>query len=176
MHHVARFRFFCSHNSFDVFDSSIEPWKEVSEFLTLPRDQRVEQLKRGWYRNRNAIVYRTLADGNDHRIDIFTADQHVVPPDADRVMAHNIDVPSGRVTVFSLDSGETVDIGTGKFILYLRAYNLGRELGFENDTLSEEEFLRRDDLERYELVFVPGNIKEEGVIFGPPTLEPFYSR
>jgi hypothetical protein len=100
-----RFRFFCSHYSFDVFDSLVELLREASEIHRVLRERRGDQ--RGWYRTRNMLMHCTLADLNDHRFDIYTADHHTMPPDADRVLAHNIDVPSGKVTVFSLDWGES---------------------------------------------------------------------
>ena len=165
----AKFQFFCSHYHFDLFDSLVEWWNEPVD--TPPK----EEFERGSFRGGKVLVFRTLADLNNHRFDVFTADKHVVPEGVDRVMAYNIDVPSGKITVFSLDEGQTVEIGQGKYVVYCRAFNIARELS-RNENLTDEQFLQRDDLERYELVFVPGAITQEGVVFGPRTLEPFYDR
>ncbi|HWE94297.1 MAG TPA: hypothetical protein VG269_10060, partial [Tepidisphaeraceae bacterium] len=167
---LASFRFFCSHNSFDVSDASVEPWNEPSELDGLTLDERTARLTRGWYRQGRSICFRTLVQSYDNRIDVFRATSHSLPRLADRVLAVNIGLPSGTLMIFGLDHGEQVSVGVGNYVLYCRAFNLGVEPPPEEPPLDDREFLLRDDLERFELVLVPGSVNQEGVIYGPQTL------
>lgn len=175
MRRIAQLRFFCSQNSFLVFDASREPSNQSADLKKLSSPRNAAQ-SRGWIRIGDAIAFQTVARGNDHRIDIWRTPQLDVPKDADRVIQLNLSLPSGDLRIFSLDYGEIVELAAGDYILQCRAYNLGRELPEDAPPEDDAAFLKRDDLERYELVLAPGKAQEEGVISGPPTLEPFYAR
>jgi hypothetical protein len=127
-------------------------------------------LLRGWYRRGRCLAYRTLADGNDHRIDVYRASEIRINEDADRVMLHNLSVPSGTLTIFGLDVGEHVVVGAGDYVVQCRAYHLGVEMPYDQHLEDDAAFLAHDELERYELILVPGRTEREGVVFGPPTL------
>jgi hypothetical protein len=176
MEHLATLRFFCSHNCFQVFDSGSEPWGEPTELDGRSPDESTELLDRGWYRGgHGSIVYRTVAHGNDHRIDVCRAPKTQINEDADRVMVHNLSLPSGTLVIFGLDVGERIHISPGEYVVQCRAYNLGVELPFDHCE-DDRVFLNRADLERYELILTRGAAEREGVVYGPPTLTPFYER
>ncbi len=177
MDRIATIRFFCSHNCFQVFDATLEPWDELSELGGLSSSAITAKLLRGWYRAGRSLVYRTVADGNDHRIDVYHSPaEPLASPLADRVLVHNLLLPSGRLTIFGLDYGETISVAAGAYIIYCRAFNLGIEAPLGEARLPDDEFILREDLERYELVLVPGYTDREGVLCGPDTLEAFSSR
>lgn len=174
MRRIAQLRFFCSQNSFLVFDASREPPNQAAEYKKLGNAVKDTSKSPGWFRIGNAISFQTVARGNDHRIDVWRTPELDVPKDADRVIQLNLALPSGDLRIFSLDYGEIVELAAGDYILQCRAYNLGRELPEDAPPEDDAAFLKRDDLERYELVLAPGKAQEEGAISGPPTLEPFY--
>ena len=167
MRHLATFRFFCSHYAFELFDSSLE-----CDFQRDTPSQ--EQYDRGWYRTGKAMLYSTVGHLNDHRIDVYIANEHSIPPQVDRVLANNFEFPSGEMIIYRVDTAEMVQIPAGNYAVYCRQFNLGVDNWGED--LDDEQFFRRDDLERYELVIVPGDVKYEGVIYGPPTLDKFLAR
>ncbi|HEY2585030.1 MAG TPA: hypothetical protein VGI81_04605 [Tepidisphaeraceae bacterium] len=178
MEQLAKLRFFCSHNCFEVFDSGVEPWGEPTEKDGLSSEEVGTLLDRGWYRGGGgSIVYRTVAHSNDHRIDVFRAPEAHIHEDADRVMVHNLSLPSGKLVIFGLDTGEQVNVGAGEYVLQCRAYHIGVDMPFDNEFRRDDAaFLTRDDLERYELILTPGRTEREGVVFGPATLDSFYAR
>ncbi len=169
---LASFRFSCSHNAFDVSDAGVEPWREPSELDGLPLEAHLRFLQRGWYKRGRSICFRTLVQSYDNRIDVLRSASHSVPPEADRVLAFNISLPSGTLMVLGLDHVEHVSVGAGDHTLYCRAFNLGVEPPPEAPLLDDGQFLRRNDLERFELVLVPGSVNQEGVIHGSHTLSP----
>jgi hypothetical protein len=177
MEKLAKLRFFCSHNCFQIFDSCVEPWGERTELDGLSREDASALLNRGWYRaGGGSIIYRTVADGNDHRIDVFRAPEAHIHEDADRILMHNLSLPSGKLVIFGLDSGETVEIGVGEYVVQCRAYSIGVEMPVDDDDLDDAAFLARNDLERYELILTRAKAEREGVVFGPVTLDSFYAR
>ncbi|HUO08772.1 MAG TPA: hypothetical protein VM008_10760 [Phycisphaerae bacterium] len=169
MKNIAQFRFFCSHNAFDLYDAQNDP-------LDLPVDINFptsKQLQLGWYRRGDSICYRTVSWSNDHRIDITTSKSAPKLDKADRLLAHNLSFPTGQLTIFALDTGKSVSIKPGDYTVYCREFNLGL---YTMERLLDRDFLARNDLERYQLILVPGSVKNQGVIAGPPTLEPFQKR
>lgn len=175
MRRIAQLRFFCSQNSFLVYDASREPSNQAADFKRLNSSHSAAKSP-GWFRVGNAIVFQTVARGNDHRIDVWRTPELDVAKDADRVIQLNLSLPSGDLRIFSLDYGEIVELAAGDYILQCRAYNLGRELPEDAPPEDDAAFLKHDDLERYELVLAPGKAQQEGVIAGPATLESYYSR
>src|SRR5436305_14936014 len=97
MRRLKSFRFFCSHYCFQVFDSKEEPWGQPSEIDGLESDEATARIMRGWTRSGESIRYHTMSHGNDHRIDVYLAKTHTMPHDADRVLAHNLSLPSGTL-------------------------------------------------------------------------------
>jgi len=172
MEHLATFQFFASHNAFDVYDSADEPWNEPSECDGLAAPEQTKILQRGWYRRGRSIVYRTLVDSYVNRIDFYRSAVAPGRDEAERVLVHNLSVPSGAVTIFSLDSGETVNIGAGDYSVYCRAFNLGVDLELEEIDADPQAYFTRTDMERFELIFVPGRVEVEGLIHGRATLWP----
>ena len=175
MRRIAQLRFFCGQNSFLVFDASREPPNQSTDLKQLSSPRNASKSP-GWLRIGDAIAFQTVARGNDHRIDVWRTPELDLAKDADRVIQLNFSLPSGDLRIFSLDYGEIVELAASDYILQCRAYNLGRELPEDAPPEDDAAFLKRDDLERYELVLAPGKAQQEGVIFGPPTLEPFFAR
>ena len=171
MERLTSFRFFCSHNCFEVFDGDAKPWEDWwSELHGLTSEEKTIKLLRGWYRKSSSIVYRTVGQAYDHRIDVYRDSRLSVKEDADRVLLHNISFPSGKMTVFGLDYGETIALKPGDYVIQCRAFNLGVELPYDQ-SVPDDEFLKRDDLERYELILTPGTNKREGLISGVASLD-----
>jgi hypothetical protein len=172
MERLASYCFFASHNSFDVFDAEITLWEEPSELDGLANAEQLARLERGWYRRGRAICYRTLVDSYVNRIDVYRAAEPPAADGADRVLAHDLSLPSGVLTIFSLDYGETIAVGPGDYTVYCRAFNLGEDLALDELEMESDEYLKRLDLERFELILVPGYRGHAGVVYGPPKLEP----
>lgn len=170
MRRIAQLRFYCSQNSFLVYDASRKPSDSAADIKKLSNPQGASKSP-GWFRIGDAVVFQTVARGNDHRIDVWRTPELDAPKDADRVIQLNFALPSGDLRIFSLDYGEIVELAAGDYILQCRAYNLGRELPEDAPPEDDAAFLKRDDLERYELVLAPGKAQQEGVISGPPTLD-----
>ena len=166
--HLDRLTFSCSHNSFDVYDDALNPLDHDDGGENGERDTEAIRLsiERGCYRRGDAVHFRTAADGNYHRFDVFLSDSVLVKGNADRLIGVNLALPTGRFTVFGLDQGHYIDVPAGDYALYLRTCNAGQE----DCDATDDDVIRRDDLERYEIILVPGRAGREGVLDGPGTV------
>jgi hypothetical protein len=143
------------HAQFYVHDSSVNPFEPFPTITD--RESRL-----GWTRNDNSIWYSTAGQLWSYRLDIFVAAHPPLPGDSERMLAHNLDLPTGNLVVHE-QPGCSIFLRPGSYSIYLRAYNLGCET---DEELPDPEFLAREDLERYELFIVPGVTQNEGVISG----------
>ena len=152
-------RIVADHAQFYVYDSSLNPFEP---FPTITE----RECRLGWTRNDNSIWYFTASQLWSHRLDIFVAPDPPAPGDSERMLAHNLDLPTGNLEVHE-QPGCSIFLRPGAYAIYLRAYNLGRQT---DEELPDSAFLARDDLERYELFVVPGVTQTEGVISGKELL------
>ncbi len=155
-------RVFADNFQFYIYDPSKDP------FEPMPALEEPES-RRGWTRNDNSIWYFTVGELNDHRVDIYLADAYEECPSAERLLVHNLSVKKA-LAVYDHEEESTVEVPSGDYAVYLRAFNLGVEEEGEDEDVEDDAFLLRDDLERYEIVLVPGSVETEGVIAGKPTL------
>lgn len=163
---VERASLFCSHNSFDVYDDSLNPLHDGSLY-DRPADKTEwsRQLDRGYYCRGHAICFRTGLD-TTLRFDFCVSD--IPPPKgtADRIIALPLDLPTGMLTIWALDEGRYVAVSPGLYGLYLRAFNTGVE---DDNAPDDDDVTARDDLEWYELTLVPGPLERTGILEGPRT-------
>jgi len=148
-------RIVADHAQFYVHDSSLNPFEP---FPTVTE----RECRLGWTRNQNSIWYFTASELWSHRLDLFVVTDSPGPGVADRMLVHNLDLPTGNFVVHE-QPGCLLSVRPGSYSIYVRAYNLGCET---DEDLPDVEFLGRTDLERYELFLVPGFTQEEGVISG----------
>ena len=153
-------RLFADNHQFYVYDTSKDPFEPMPDIGDL-------ESRRGWTRNENSIWYFTVGEFNDHRLDIYLAAVYEDISGVERLLAHNLTIESGSFAVYDHEEEGSVEVPAGNYTVYLRAYHLGEE---SEDELEDEEILQRDDLERYEIVLVPGTVEAEGVIAGNPHL------
>ena len=155
-------RLLADHGQFYAFDATRDP----VELPTITDDA----VRRGWARTADAIYYFTVGQLWSFRLDLFRSSGPPKLDNAERVLSHRLHLPTGRLAVgnpIAADNLATLSLAPGVYSLYLRAFNLGAEIDYP---LDDEEFLRRSDLERYELFVAPGNPDVEGVILGRATL------
>ena len=153
-------RIFADNFQFYVYDPSKDP------FDPMPIIDDAES-KRGWTRNNNSIWYFTVGELNDHRVDIYTGGAYEEDPNALRVLVHNLSIESSSFAIYDHEEESTIEIPSGDYAVYLRAFNLGVE---SEDDLEDEAFFGRNDLERYELLLIPGTVEKEGLVSGKPDL------
>ena len=154
-------RVFADNFQFYVYDPSKDPFEPMPEIDD-------EQSKRGWTRNENSIWYFTVGELNDHRVDIFLGDTFQENSEAERLLVHNLSIESGSFAIYDHEEDSKVEVPAGDYAVYLQAFNLGVE--DDDEELEDEEFFKRDDLERYEILLIPGLVDQEGVIAGKPAL------
>lgn len=160
---VSTTRLLADHGQFYAFDRSANPYEPLPEITA-------ETVRRGWTRNRHAIYYFTVGRLWDYRLDLYRSRGSVELDGAQRLLAHNLTLPSGELVVGNPIASENVaslSVTPGDYALYLRAFNLGAEA---EEDLDDELFLARSCLERYELIVAQGATRSEGVIEGDATL------
>jgi hypothetical protein len=156
---VATTRLLADHGQFFAYDASVDPYESfpvITEDIT----------RRGWARTDRAIYYFTFGQLWDFRLDLFRDTQPPVLDAAERVIGHTLHLSTGRLAVgnpVADGNVSTIDLAPGSHSLFLRAFHFGVEADAHMD---DEAFLRRSDLERYELFVVPGGLAEEGVLLG----------
>jgi hypothetical protein len=156
-------RLLADHGQFFAHDASVDPWDPYPEITD-------EIVRRGWTRTQQTICYMTTGQLWDFRLDILRDTEAPELSSADRLLAHTLDLSSGTLAVGNpIADGNvtTIPLAPGPYTLFLRAFHLGVEA---DEYLEDEAFLRRSDLERYELFVVAGTVPAEGVIAGRPGL------
>jgi hypothetical protein len=157
----ARLRIFASHHQFWLADRATE-----NPFDPLPEYNQTECLQ-GWARTPSAICILTKAPFNTHRLDVRLADHCDPDPKAERQSVFNLRLSSGTLCLNILNEETPFHLPPGDYQLYCRAYNLGAEDPDTAQDLTDEEFLHRDEWERYELVLVPGVTDHERNLMPP---------
>lgn len=160
---LATTRLLADHGQFFAYDASVDPYES---FPAITEDT----TRRGWARTDRAIYYVTAGQLWDFRLDLFRGTRAPHLDDADRVVGHTLHLSTGTLAVGNpVADGNvtTIALAPGPHSLFLRAFHLGVEA---DAYVEDEEFLRRSDLERYELFVVPGRLAEEGVLLGRQTL------
>jgi hypothetical protein len=153
---AARVRIFAEHYQFLLFDPAEDPFRPP-----LPRINKATSL-RGWTRTEHAIWIYTRADFLDHRIDVSLADQYQTDPIAARQTVHNLTLPDGLLALFEHPNHVRFRVPPGPYKVYCRAYSLGSEDPHGSADLSDDEFFRHGEWERYEIILVPGSVDKEG--------------
>jgi hypothetical protein len=151
----ARLRVFADHYQFLLFDPAADPFRplpQINEATT----------RQGWTRNEHALWIFTRAHYNDHRLDVSLADQYRTDPTAARQTVHNLRLPGGLLALFEHPGDVRFRVPPGAYRVYCRTYNLGSEDPDGMAGLSDDEFFRHSEWERYEIILVPGSAEQEG--------------
>ncbi|MDR2440108.1 MAG: hypothetical protein LBE12_12170 [Planctomycetaceae bacterium] len=164
MKHVARFRLFADNYQFYINAPNLitNPLEVFGAVISMtPAD-----FERGWVKTNSTITLFTVEDCNDHRIDVFVGEEYDGHGNAQRVLVHSLNLSRGILLIFcGTDAFETkIQVPAGCYSVYTRVFNIGK--GTDNFIEDDQQFLARDDIERYEIVLVPGSTEKEGVIFG----------
>jgi hypothetical protein len=160
---LATTRLLADHGQFFAYDASVDPYEP---FPVVTEDT----TRRGWERTDRAIYYVTVGQLWDFRLDLFRDTQPPDLDDADRLLGHTLNLVTGTLAVGNPVADfnvTTIELAPGPHALFLRAFHLGVEA---DAYMEDEAFLRRSDLERYELFVVPGQLADEGVLLGRQTL------
>jgi len=150
----ARLRVFADNYQFLVYDFESEPF----EPFPIMDEQTSRQ---GWTRNPHSLWILTRAHANVHRIDVRLSTRYDPDPAASRQTVHNLPLPTGTLALFEHPNHVRFRVAPGDYMIYCRAYNLGKE-GNAMVDLPDDEFFKHDEWERYELILVPGVAKSEG--------------
>lgn len=166
MRTLAAGRLFADHYQFQVHDAEANPYAEDPGWTE-------HRARLGYAHTATSVHVGTVAHLNDHWVTVHTADTPPPFRPHQRVVALNVSFPSGRGVVASL--GEPVlefEVEPGPYVLYVVASNPGVDLMSldEEGELTDAEIEARTDLERYDLVLVPGHGTPEGVVHGPEHL------
>lgn len=150
-----RLRIFADNYQFMLFDGEPNPFDAFPEI-----DEAT--IQRGWIRNEHAIWFFTHADCNDHRLDVCLMDHYEPDRFATRQTVHNLRLSRGALFYFNAPGHQRFRVAPGDYMVYCRAYNLGEEDPEGMVTMTDEEFFRHTEWERYELILVPGVSTHEG--------------
>ena len=165
MKRVATFRLFADNYQFYIVDPD-RSGSASSMFGAVMQLTQADS-ERSWTRTDPSITIFTFEDCNDHRVDIFVGKEYDGHGDAQRVFVFPLRLSKGQMDITD-GMGPTenrIQVPSGEYAVYVRSFNLGK--GIEDFIEKNEDFLARDDMERYEIVLVPGKPDQEGVIFGP---------
>ena len=167
MCHVAKFRIFADNYQFYICDP--DRATSMEKMFGAVINMSTAHCERGWTRTSSAITCFTIQDLNDHRIDVFVGKEYDGHNGATRVLCQTLNLSCGRLHLFGAVHDETeIRIPPGDYSIYVRGFNFG--VGIEEFIENNEEFLERSDMERYEIVLVPGTAAKEGIVFGPENL------
>jgi len=136
---------FADHYQFYVFDGDLSPYENMEKWSD-------EAVKKGYISGSHAIGIGTVAHFNNHRVNVYINDYIRENSKADITHNHELTITSGTIKLTSPAYTKTEEpkstIPNGVYNVTIIGFNLGKE---DEDDLSDEELLQRDDLERYEI-------------------------
>ncbi|MDR0609728.1 MAG: hypothetical protein LBG58_06430 [Planctomycetaceae bacterium] len=164
MKHVARFRLFADNYQFYINATNLVT--SPQEIFGAVMNMTEADSERGWVRTNSTITLFTVEDCNDHRIDVFIGKEYDGHGNAQRVLVHSLNLSRGKLHIFcgTDDFNTEIQVPSGVYSIYTRVFNIGK--GTDDFIEDDQQFLAHDDIERYEIVLIPGSIEKEGVIFG----------
>ncbi len=146
-------RIFASHYQLVVCD---DPAAFTEETNWTPADT-----ERGFAGNERFRMVATVADLNDHWVEVLLSEAPPSLEQWERVTCVGLDCSTGKLHVMSvLDDVPpiTLDLPQGSYSAYVAGCNLGvdqNSLG-EEDELTDEQLAQRKDVEWYRVFIVPG--------------------
>jgi hypothetical protein len=154
-------RIFADHYQFYIYDSTERYWETLGHWPG-------NTSRRGYMSSGRALGIATVADLNVHWLEVYR--NHIAPDleECERALAFNFSITSGILSILCLADEEesTINIENGDYVIYILAYNLGVDEYSDSDDVSDKELEQMTDIERYQIVLVPGRIEIEGVIKG----------
>jgi hypothetical protein len=150
-------RVFADHYQFFVYDGDSNPFDPLPSYSE-------ETVARGWTRTERALSFATVGVLNDHRLDVFFRK----PPTLvgyDRATIHGLNLRLGALGLHDTEDQELARLSPGDYAIVMVVYNLGAEQSAEEEELSDEAFLQRDDWERYAMYVYPVEQTVEDGIF-----------
>ncbi len=149
-------RIFADHYQFYILDACDDFYEGM--------DWNQENVRQGYITNGQTIFIGTRAHFNDHWLDIYLSDHTPSFEDCERALAINLNILTGELEIATtLDSEAKIPVDKGAYIVYILAYNLGKE---SEEYLTDEELEKSTDFERYTIVLIPGKTSTEGVVKG----------
>jgi hypothetical protein len=148
---------FADHYQFYIYDSTEDYWKSLGDWPD-------GTSSRGYMSSERAVGIGTVADLNNHWLEVYLSN---IAPDLEecaRALAFNFSITSGILSILGLADEEEskINIENGDYVLYILAYNLGVDCR----EMDDEKIEQMTDIERYQIVLVPGRTENEGVIKG----------
>lgn len=140
-------RFFADHYQFFIFDGDSNPFDPIPSYTD-------ETIARGWTRTERALSFVTVGDLNDHRLDVLFSRPSALSG-YDRATIHGLDLRLGSLALYDTEDHELAKLSPGYYAIVMVAFNLGAEKSADEYELSDEEFLSRDDWERYAMYVYP---------------------
>jgi hypothetical protein len=134
-----------------------------------------EKVARGFAGAPTFRMVGTVADLNDHWVELVAASQPPSFSEWQRITCVHFRSGSGKLHVMSVvdsDPAISADITPGDYAVYVAAQNLGVDqlsLG-EDSNLTDIEIAARKDLEWYRLFLVPGKPEIEGRVVDLPSV------
>ncbi len=153
-------RVFASHYQIVICD---DPARSITD----EENWNDEKVRRGFAGGVSFRLVGTVADLNDHWVELVASDEPPVLKDWQRVTCVHFRSSSGEIhitSVVSIEPDISAEVGKGDYAVYVAGQNLGvDQLSHEEDhDLSDEDFASRRDLEWYRIFVVPGVPREEG--------------
>jgi len=152
----ARLRIFAGNHQFLVYEFEADPFEPFPVINEKTSHQ-------GWTRNPHALWVFTRAPRNVHRLDVRLSGRYDPDSAAVRQTVHNLRLPSGMLALFEHPNHVKFRVPPGDYMIYCRAYNLGKEGDAMRD-LPDDQFFEHEEWERYELILVPGVAGREGLL------------
>src|SRR5262245_618537 len=85
-------RLVSEHGQFYVHDSSLDPFEPFTPITD-------DEVRAGWMRNPNSIWYRTVGELWVFRLDLLVSSRAPGPGASDRMLIHNLLLPTGNLVV-----------------------------------------------------------------------------
>jgi hypothetical protein len=148
---------FADHYQFYVYDSTERWWETVADWSD-------ESLRRGYLSSGRSIHLGTVADLNNHWLEVYLSSNIPDLDECERALAFNFSITSGILSILGLADEEEskINVENGDYVLYILAFNLGVDCR----EMDDEKLEQMTDIEKYKIILVPGRINNEGVIKG----------